>query len=81
MRLPAIGDKVRSHVQLRLTDGRRVQASSSYWPWMLRLVFRLVKSGWIPILVMCNDYTEDVEVMGPMIAEVLVARFDGGESR
>jgi hypothetical protein len=79
MRLPAVDDKARSRIRLTLTDGRRVVASSSYWPWMLRMVFKRVKSGRIPILVMCGDNGEEVEVTGPIITDVLVARFDGGE--
>lgn len=79
MRLPAPDDKARSRVRLTLTDGRRVVASSSHWPWLLRLIFKRVKSGRIPVLVMCGEEGEEVEVTGSVIADVLVARFDGGE--
>ena len=79
MRLPAVDDKARSRIRLTLTDGRKVMASSSHWPWLVRRVFKLVQSGRIPVLVMCGDEGEEVEVTGPIIADVLVARFDGGE--
>jgi hypothetical protein len=81
MRLPAVDDKVRSRVRVTLTDGRRVFASSSHWPWLLRMIFRRVKSGRIPVLTLHDDEGEDIKVTGPMIADVLVARFDGGEPR
>jgi hypothetical protein len=79
MRFPAVDDKMRSRIRLTLTDGRKVMASSSHWPWLLRLIIKRVKSGRIPVLVLHGDNGEDVEVTGPMIEDVLVARFDGGE--
>jgi hypothetical protein len=79
MRFPAVDDKMRSRIRLTLTDGRKVVASSSHWPWLLRRILKHVKSGRIPVLVLHGDNGEDVEVRGPMIADVLVARFDGGE--
>lgn len=79
MRIRAIDDKPRSRIRLTLTDGRKVIASSTHWPWMLRLIIKRVKSGQISTLVLHGDNGEDVEVTGPMIADVLIARCDGGE--